>query len=82
VDLPHRGHRRHPEDVVQAQAAAREGADIVAVIRSTGQSLLDHVPEGETYEGYAGTLRHPGETSAFMRTALDEGHRSWGATSA
>ncbi|MEO8330505.1 MAG: lysine 5,6-aminomutase subunit alpha, partial [Candidatus Nanopelagicales bacterium] len=27
------------EDMPQAQAAAREGADIVAVIRSTGQSL-------------------------------------------
>src|SRR6266566_2647146 len=34
------------EDIPQAQAAAREGADIIAVIRSTGQSLLDYVPEG------------------------------------
>jgi len=32
------------EDVVQAQAAARQGADIIAVIRTTGQSLLDYVP--------------------------------------
>ena len=29
------------EDMPQAQQAAREGADIMAVIRSTGQSLLD-----------------------------------------
>ena len=43
------------EDIPQAQAAAREGADIIAVIRSTGQSLLDYVPEGATREGYAGT---------------------------
>jgi beta-lysine 5,6-aminomutase alpha subunit len=32
------------EDIPQAQAAAREGADVVAVIRSTGQSLLDTSP--------------------------------------
>ena len=32
------------EDVIQAQAAARQGADIIAVIRTTGQSLLDYVP--------------------------------------
>jgi beta-lysine 5,6-aminomutase alpha subunit len=43
------------EDIPQAQAAAREGADVIAVIRSTGQSLLDYVPEGATREGYAGT---------------------------
>src|SRR6266536_2072881 len=43
------------EDIPQAQAAARAGADIVAVIRSTGQSLLDYVPQGATREGYAGT---------------------------
>ncbi|GAB3978627.1 hypothetical protein GCM10027615_53340 [Plantactinospora veratri] len=34
------------EDIPQAQAAARAGADVIAVIRSTGQSLLDYVPEG------------------------------------
>ncbi|MBQ1690783.1 MAG: D-lysine 5,6-aminomutase subunit alpha, partial [Firmicutes bacterium] len=36
------------EDVVQAQAAARQGADIIAVIRTTAQSLLDYVPYGPT----------------------------------
>ncbi len=59
------------EDIPQAQAAAREGADIVAVIRSTGQSLLDFVPEGPTREGYAGTYATQ-ENFRLMRTALDE----------
>ena len=59
------------EDIPQAQAAAREGADIVAVIRSTGQSLLDYVPEGATYEGYAGTYATQ-ENFRLMRAALDD----------
>jgi beta-lysine 5,6-aminomutase alpha subunit len=59
------------EDVPQAQAAAREGADIIAVIRSTGQSLLDFVPEGATREGYAGTYATQ-ENFRIMRAALDD----------
>ena len=59
------------EDMPQAQAAAREGADIVAVIRSTGQSLIDFVPEGPTREGYAGTYATQ-ENFRLMRGALDE----------
>ena len=59
------------EDIPQAQAAAREGADVVAVIRSTGQSLLDYVPEGATREGYAGTYATQ-ENFRLMRAALDE----------
>jgi len=59
------------EDVPQAQAAAREGADIIAVIRSTGQSLLDVVPEGATREGYAGTYATQ-ENFRIMRRALDD----------
>ena len=43
------------EDVLQAQAAARQGADIIAVIRTTAQSLLDYVPFGATTEGFGGT---------------------------
>ena len=43
------------EDAVQAEAAARQGADIIAVIRTTGQSLLDYVPYGATTEGFGGT---------------------------
>jgi beta-lysine 5,6-aminomutase alpha subunit len=59
------------EDIPQAQAAAREGADVVAVIRSTGQSLLDYVPEGATREGFAGTYATQ-ENFRLMRAALDE----------
>jgi beta-lysine 5,6-aminomutase alpha subunit len=59
------------EDIGQAQAAAREGADVIAVIRSTGQSLLDYVPEGATREGYAGTYATQ-ENFRLMRAALDE----------
>jgi beta-lysine 5,6-aminomutase alpha subunit len=62
------------EDVVQAQAAARQGADIIAVIRSTGQSLLDYVPYGPTTEGFGGTFATQ-ENFKIMREALDEvGH--------
>ncbi|MDR2292285.1 MAG: lysine 5,6-aminomutase subunit alpha [Prevotellaceae bacterium] len=59
------------EDVVQAQAAARQGADIIAVIRTTGQSLLDYVPYGATTEGFGGTYATQ-ENFRIMRTALDE----------
>jgi beta-lysine 5,6-aminomutase alpha subunit len=65
------------EDIPQAQAAAREGADIIAVIRSTGQSLLDYVPEGATREGYAGTYATQ-ENFRLMRAALDETSRELG----
>lgn len=59
------------EDVVQAQAAARQGADIIAVIRTTGQSLLDYVPYGATTEGFGGTIATQ-ENFRIMRNALDE----------
>jgi beta-lysine 5,6-aminomutase alpha subunit len=59
------------EDVRQAVAAARGGADVIAVIRSTGQSLLDYVPHGATREGYAGTYATQ-ENFRLMRVALDE----------
>ena len=59
------------EDVVQARAAAEQGADIIAVIRSTGQSLLDYVPFGATTEGFGGTYATQ-ENFKLMRAALDE----------
>src|SRR5574344_1022413 len=59
------------EDVVQAQAAARQGADIIAVIRTTGQSLLDYVPYGATTEGFGGTFATQ-ENFRIMREALDK----------
>ena len=68
------------EDIPQAQAAARAGADVIAVIRSTGQSLLDYVPEGATREGYAGTYATQ-ENFRLMRAALDDVSRSSAATS-
>ncbi|MFZ1285907.1 MAG: lysine 5,6-aminomutase subunit alpha, partial [Candidatus Phosphoribacter sp.] len=65
------------EDIPQAQAAARAGADVIAVIRSTGQSLLDYVPEGATHEGFAGTYATQ-ENFRLMRAALDETSREVG----
>ncbi len=59
------------EDVTQAKAAARQGADVVAVIRTTGQSLLDYVPYGATTEGFGGTYATQ-ENFRIMRKALDE----------
>jgi len=59
------------EDVTQARAAAKNGADVIAVIRSTGQSLLDYVPYGPTTEGFGGTFATQ-ENFKIMRKALDE----------
>lgn len=59
------------EDITQAVAAAKQGADIIAVIRTTGQSLLDYVPYGATTEGFGGTFATQ-ENFRLMRTALDE----------
>ncbi|MEF3279626.1 MAG: lysine 5,6-aminomutase subunit alpha [Elusimicrobiota bacterium] len=59
------------EDVKQAKAAAMEGADIIAVIRTTAQSLLDYVPYGATTEGFGGTYATQ-ENFRIMRKALDE----------
>lgn len=59
------------EDVKQAQAAAIQGADVIAVIRTTAQSLLDYVPYGATTEGFGGTYATQ-ENFKIMRAALDE----------
>ena len=59
------------EDIIQAQAAAPQGADIIAVIRTTAQSLLDYVPYGPTTEGFGGTYATQ-ENFRIMRKALDE----------
>ncbi len=59
------------EDAAQAKAAARAGADVIAVIRTTAQSLLDYVPYGETTEGFGGTYATQ-ENFRLMRAALDE----------
>ncbi len=59
------------DDATQAKAAAYAGADIVAVIRATAQSLLDYVPFGVTTEGYGGTFATQ-ENFRVIRRALDE----------
>jgi beta-lysine 5,6-aminomutase alpha subunit len=59
------------EDVVHARAVAEAGGDIVAVIRSTAQSLLDYVPYGPTTEGYGGTFATQANFH-IMREAMDE----------
>ena len=59
------------EDVVHGLAVAEAGGDIVAVIRSTAQSLLDYVPYGPTTEGYGGTFATQANFR-IMRAALDQ----------
>jgi beta-lysine 5,6-aminomutase alpha subunit len=59
------------EDCAQAKAAARAGADVIAVIRTTAQSLLDYVPYGLTTEGFGGTYATQ-ENFRLMRAGLDE----------
>ncbi len=58
------------EDRRQAISAVEAGADIIAVIRSTAQSLLDYVPFGATTEGFGGTYATQ-ENFRIMREALD-----------
>ncbi len=59
------------EDRTQAKSAVFSGADIIAVIRSTAQSLLDYVPYGPTTEGFGGTYATQANFR-IMRDALDE----------
>lgn len=59
------------EDARQAKNAARVGADVVALARSTAQSLLDYVPHGATSEGYGGTFATQ-ENWHFLRETLDD----------
>lgn len=59
------------DDAIQARSAAFSGADVVAVIRATAQSLLDYVPEGTTTEGYGGTFATQANFRV-IREALDE----------
>lgn len=59
------------DDVIQARSAAQAGADAIAVIRSTAQSLIDYVPHGATTEGFGGTYATQ-ENFRIMREALDD----------
>ena len=59
------------EDIKQARCAFLDGADCIAVIRSTAQSLMDYVPYGATTEGFGGTYATQ-ENFRLMRKGLDE----------
>jgi beta-lysine 5,6-aminomutase alpha subunit len=65
------------DDALQAKAAAHAGADIVAIIRATAQSLLDYVPHGATTDGYGGTFATQ-ENFRIIRRALDEASTRYG----
>ncbi|HEY1958685.1 MAG TPA: lysine 5,6-aminomutase subunit alpha [Polyangiaceae bacterium] len=65
------------DDALQAKAAAFAGADIIAVIRATAQSLLDYVPHGATTEGYGGTFATQ-ENFRIVRAAVDEATEKYG----
>ncbi len=65
------------EDRAAAVAAAEAGAQIIAVIRSTGQSLLDFVPFGPTTEGFGGTYATQANFR-IVRAALDEASEKLG----
>jgi beta-lysine 5,6-aminomutase alpha subunit len=59
------------DDADQGRAAAQSGADVIAVIRSTAQSLIDYVPYGATTEGFGGTWATQ-ENFKIVRAALDD----------
>lgn len=59
------------EDRTQAKSAVLAGGDIIAVIRSTAQSLLDYVPYGPTTQGFGGTFATQANFK-IMRESLDE----------
>lgn len=61
------------EDIVHGRAVAENGGDVVAITRSTAQSLLDFVPYGATTEGFGGTFATQ-ENYRIMREAMD----AWG----
>ena len=65
------------DDAVQAKAAAFAGADVIAVIRATAQSLLDYVPHGATTEGYGGTFATQ-ENFRIVRQAVEEATEQYG----
>jgi len=65
------------DDCAQAVSAVECGADIIAVIRTTAQSLLDYVPDGVSTEGSGGTLATQANFKV-MRAALDDASKKVG----
>lgn len=64
-------------DASQARAGVMQGADIVAVIRHTAQSLFDYVPYSAVRGGIGGTFATQ-ENFRIMREAMDEAGREVG----
>lgn len=60
------------DDADQAENAAIHGADIIAVIRATAQSLIDFVPIGLTSESTGGGTWATQENMRLIRARLDE----------
>jgi beta-lysine 5,6-aminomutase alpha subunit len=58
-------------DIAQAKQLVAMGVDIIALRRSSAQSLLDYIPEGETGQGSAGTLVTQ-DNLRLLRLALDD----------
>ena len=68
AQVRHRRHRQHLRRRRPGQGRrARAGADIVAVIRATAQSLLDYVPARRDDRGLRRHLRHAGELQDHPR---------------
>jgi len=65
------------DDCAQAVSSVESGADIIAVIRTTAQSLFDYVPDGVSTEGAGGTLATQANFRV-MRKALDEASKKAG----
>ncbi len=65
------------DDCAQAVSSVESGADIIAVIRTTAQSLFDYVPDGVSTEGAGGTLATQANFR-IMRKALDEASKKVG----
>ena len=63
--------------ITQAQAAARDGADVIAVVRPAGQALLDYVPAGVSRGDATGSYATR-ENFLLMRAALDQTSRELG----
>lgn len=58
------------EDVILAKTVAKQGADVIAILRSTAQSLLDYVPHGQTSDGHGGTFATQ-ENFRLLKEELD-----------
>ena len=57
------------EDIVQAKAAAKQGADIIAVIRTTGQESARLCSLRRNHRGFRRNLRNSGKLPPYARCA-------------